>query len=79
MSIERNELNQIKISYPQLFVNEEYYLDYGALMDISGLNSTTLFRVIKSLENVPIYRYKNRCYYRTDWCLRFWKWVGERK
>ncbi len=79
MSIEKNEFNQIIITYPQLYVSEnnKYYLDYSSLLNLSGQKSTNLFRIIKSLENVPVYRYKNRNYYETSWCLKFWTWVSE--
>lgn len=77
MGIEKNEYNQIKITYPQLYVDGKFYLDYSSFLELTGQKSTNLFRLIKSLENVPIFKYKNRSYYETSWCLRFWKWVGE--
>lgn len=77
MSIEKNEYNQITVTYPQLYANGKYYLDYSSLLHLSKQKSTNLFRIIKTLENVPVFKYKNRTYYETSWCLKFWTWVSE--
>ncbi len=77
MAITVNENNHIQCTYHQLYFQGEFYLDWTALVEVSGQPSTNLYRIIKSLNDVPKITYKNRCYYLTSWCMRFWKIVGE--
>jgi len=67
------EYNRIECNYPMLYVPEtkKYYLDFSSLAEISGLPNTCLFRVLKTMPELPVYRYKNRVYYELTFCLQF--------
>ena len=81
MAIEINENQQIKCTFPQLYVNDgtvnDYFIDWSTFVAISNLPATSLFRLLKTLNNVPIYKYKNRTYYQTIFCLNFWRKVSD--
>jgi hypothetical protein len=77
MAFTMNQNNLIQCTYPQLYADGEFYLDWSSFVELSGLPSTNLYRIIKTLNNVPIFRYKNRSYYKTTWCYSFWKRVDE--
>lgn len=79
MPIETNEFNQIKLHYPLLLWEGEYYLDYTSLVDLTGQKSTSLFRLIKGMKDVKTFEYKNRKYYSVEFGLRFWKWVARKQ
>lgn len=73
-----NQNGEIKCNYPQLLYEGELYLDWTCLVNLSGQASTNLYRLIKTLDNVPKINYKNRSYYLTSWCLNFWRHVGDK-
>ena len=81
MAIEINSNNQMKCSFPMLYVNDgtvtDYFFDWSSFCEIAMLPSTNLHRLLKTLNNVPIYKYKNRTYYQTDFCLSFWRKVSD--
>jgi hypothetical protein len=77
MAITINQNNLIQCTYPQLFAQGEFYLDWSSFVELSGLPSTNLYRVIKSLNNVPTFKYKNRTYYKTTFCFSLWNRVSE--
>ena len=76
MALIKDENNNIKCTYPQLFHEGEYYLDWTSFVEVSGLPSTNLYRIIKVLPDVPTIKYKNRTYYLTKWCFGFWRTVS---
>lgn len=75
--MERNEFNHIQCRLPQLFYNGNYYLDYSSFVEVSGLNSTSLFRTLKAIPDVPKIRYKNRSYFLTEFVFTFWRHVSD--
>ena len=77
MSITINENKQAQCNYPQLYAQGEFYLDWSSFCDLADLPSTNLYRIIKSLENPPTFKYKNRTYYLTKFCYTFWKQVSD--
>lgn len=77
--MERNEFNQIRCTHPQLFADNEYWLDWSAFCEISGLASTCLYRTLKALPDTENYKYKykNRWYWKTTFVFSFWRHVSD--
>jgi hypothetical protein len=73
MKVEQNEFGQITISCPQIFYNGEWFIDWRSFVELSGLPSTNLHRIIKQLPNVDenIFIYRNRKLYKTVWAYQF--------
>ena len=74
--------------YPRLLWQNNLYVDYQILCQLTGLKSTTLFRILKRMEvantknekGIPItYKYLNRIYYLESFAFSFWKSVGNLK
>ena len=74
--MERNEYNQLE--FPQFWFKGEFYIDFTTLMDLTSQPSSSLHRLLSTLENVPFITYKNRKYYKTLFALKFWKIVNEK-
>ena len=77
MALTKNQNGEIICTYPQLYALGEMWLDWSSFVELSGLPSTNLYRLLKTLENVPKYNYKNRTYYKTEFCFGFWKRVSD--
>lgn len=72
-----NQYGRIECNYPQLYYQGEFYLDWSSFVELTGQPSTNLFRLIKSLNNVPTFKYKNRVFYEIKFCLGFFKYVDQ--
>lgn len=69
--------NNKHLPYPKLVVDDESYMDFTSLQDLLNLPKTNLYRMIKGLENVPTLKYKNRIYFRLDFCTSFWSIISD--
>lgn len=74
-----NEQGQYLIEFPQLYYQGNFYLSWPDFVELSGMPKSSLFRIIKEMENKPVINIKNRLYYRTDFCIRFHRWKPNNK
>ncbi len=78
MTMNANQYGRIECSFPQLYYQGEFYLDWSSFVELTGQKSTNLFRIIKSLNNVPTFKYKNRLFYEVKFCYGFWNHIDQK-
>ena len=79
MSFKIDEFKKITCTFPMIYFQEKWYMEWSSLLAISGMSSTKLFNKInskKTMQLVPRIRHKNRWLFEFEFCLSYWNNKG---
>ena len=73
--MEQNDFSTLLAQFPQMYYQANFYLSWGDFVNLTGIPSTNLHKIISQIPDKPTITIKNRIYYRVDFIFRYHNWL----
>lgn len=77
--MEQNDFSQLLSRFPQIYYQNNFYLSWSDFVEITGIPSTNLYKIIKLIPDKPTIQIRNRIFYRVDFVFRYHNWLKTKK